>query len=71
MSISRITRERKLRISCERSLIHFLQNKNKLTAERIDQLNQNNTNLKITLYAIIILVSSITIAIAFSCLIRL
>ena len=43
----------------------FLEDQKKLTAERIDQLNQNNTNLKITLYAIIILVSAITIATAF------
>ncbi|MFK9091503.1 CHASE3 domain-containing protein [Bacillus salipaludis] len=42
----------------------FLANEKKLTAERIVQLNQNNTNLKITLYAIIILVSAITIATA-------
>ena len=32
-----------------------------MTAERIDQLNQNNANLKITLYAIIISVTFITI----------
>jgi two-component system, chemotaxis family, sensor kinase CheA len=44
----------------------FLAEEKKLTAERIDQLNQNNTNLKITLYAIILLVILITIAIAFS-----
>ena len=43
----------------------FLAEEKKLTAERIDQLNQNNTNLKITLYAIIILVTAITIATAF------
>ena len=43
----------------------FLTEEKKLTAERIDQLNQNNTNLKITLYAIIILVTAITIATAF------
>lgn len=43
----------------------FLAEEKKLTAERIDQLNQGNTNLKITLYAIIILVTAITIATAF------
>ena len=43
----------------------FLVNERQLTAERISQLNQNNTNLKITLYAIIILVTVITIATAF------
>ena len=32
----------------------FLANEKKLTAERIDQLNESNTNLIITLYAIII-----------------
>ncbi|MFJ7726071.1 CHASE3 domain-containing protein [Neobacillus sp. NPDC097160] len=42
----------------------FLANEKKLTAERIVQLSQNNTNLKITLYAIIVLVSVITIATA-------
>ena len=34
----------------------FLAEEKKVTAERIDQLNQNNSNLRITLYAIIILV---------------
>jgi two-component system, chemotaxis family, sensor kinase CheA len=43
----------------------FLAEEKKLTAERIDQLNQGNTNLKITLYTIIILVTAITIATAF------
>lgn len=43
----------------------FLANEKQLTADRISQLNQNNTNLKITLYAIIILVTVITIATAF------
>ena len=35
----------------------FLANEKKVTAERIEQLNESNRNLKITLYAIIILVT--------------
>jgi len=43
----------------------FLSAEKKLTVERIEQLNQNNRNLKITLYAIIALVTAITLATAF------
>lgn len=43
----------------------FLQEEKKLTAERIDKLNQNNFNLKITFYTIIILVTAITLLTAF------
>ncbi len=43
----------------------FLANEKKLTAERIDRLNESNRNLIITLYAIIISVTVITISTAF------
>ena len=43
----------------------FLANEKKLTAERIDKLNESNRNLLITLYAIIISVTVITISTAF------
>ncbi|MFZ7943207.1 CHASE3 domain-containing protein [Neobacillus sp. 19] len=42
----------------------FLAIEKKLSAERIEKLNQNNTNLKITLYTIILLVTVITLATA-------
>ncbi|KLT15498.1 histidine kinase [Neobacillus vireti] len=42
----------------------FLANEKKITTERTKQLNESNMNLKITLYAIIILVTVITIATA-------
>lgn len=42
----------------------FLEKEKKLTIERTSHLKQNNTNLKITLYAIIILVTVITIVTA-------
>ncbi|MCM3763988.1 CHASE3 domain-containing protein [Neobacillus niacini] len=45
-------------------LTSFLEKEKKLTEERTSELRQNNTNLKITLYAIIILVTVITIATA-------
>ncbi|TDK64006.1 response regulator [Bacillus salipaludis] len=44
----------------------FLNEEKQLTAQRIDKLNQNNINLKITFYTIIILVSIITLVTAFS-----
>ena len=43
----------------------FLANEKKMTAERIDRLNESNRNLIITLYAIIISVTVITISTAF------
>ena len=43
----------------------FLENEKKLTTERIDRLNESNRNLIITLYAIIISVTVITISTAF------
>ena len=43
----------------------LLSNQIKLATERISMLNQSNTNLKITLYVIIILVTVITISTAF------
>ncbi|GHH98762.1 ATP-binding protein [Neobacillus kokaensis] len=43
----------------------FLANERKMTNQRIDMLRQNNNNLKITLYAIILLVTAITVATAF------
>jgi two-component system, chemotaxis family, sensor kinase CheA len=45
-------------------LTSFLEKEKKLTEKRIGELRQNNTNLKITLYAIIILVTVITMATA-------
>ncbi|MFF2447211.1 CHASE3 domain-containing protein [Neobacillus sp. NPDC058068] len=42
----------------------FLANEKKITTERTKELNQSNMNLKITLYAIILLVTVITIATA-------
>jgi len=42
----------------------FLENQNKLTSKRVEQLNQDNNNLKITLYGLIIVVTLITIATA-------
>ena len=42
----------------------FIAEEKDLTAERIDKLNQNNSNLRITLYTIIIFVTAITIATA-------
>ncbi|WP_462410263.1 CHASE3 domain-containing protein [Neobacillus sp. Marseille-QA0830] len=42
----------------------FLAAEKKLTSERINHLYQNNTNLKVALYAIIVLVSLVTIATA-------
>ncbi|MFD0826558.1 CHASE3 domain-containing protein [Neobacillus sp. M.A.Huq-85] len=44
----------------------FLKEEKQLTAERIDKLNQNNMNLRITFYTIIILVTIITLVTAFS-----
>ncbi|WP_231510767.1 CHASE3 domain-containing protein [Bacillus sp. UNC438CL73TsuS30] len=44
----------------------FLEEEKQLTAKRIDKLNQNNMNLRITFYTIIILVSIITLVTAFS-----
>ncbi|MED1469028.1 CHASE3 domain-containing protein [Bacillus salipaludis] len=44
----------------------FLNEEKQLTAQRIDKLNQNNMNLRITFYTIIILVSIITLVTAFS-----
>ncbi|MGG1396944.1 CHASE3 domain-containing protein [Bacillus salipaludis] len=44
----------------------FLEEEKQLTAQRIDKLNQNNMNLRITFYTIIILVSIITLVTAFS-----
>ena len=43
----------------------FLANEKKMTAERIDRLNESTRNLLITLYAIIISVTVITISTAF------
>ena len=43
----------------------FLENEKKLTTERIHRLNESNRNLIITLYAIIIAVTVITISTAF------
>lgn len=43
----------------------FLTEEKELTAERIEEIEENNANLKFTLYTIIILVSAITIATAF------
>jgi two-component system, chemotaxis family, sensor kinase CheA len=45
-------------------LTSFLENEKKLTEERTSELSQNNTNLKIILYAIIILVTVMTMATA-------
>jgi two-component system, chemotaxis family, sensor kinase CheA len=42
----------------------FLENQTKLTNQRVEQLSQDNNNLKITLYALIIVVTLITIATA-------
>ncbi len=42
----------------------FLTNEKQVTAKRTAQLNQNNTNLKFSLYALILLVTVITIATA-------
>jgi two-component system, chemotaxis family, sensor kinase CheA len=42
----------------------FLENQTKLTKQRVEQLNQDNNNLKITLYGLIIVVTLITIATA-------
>ncbi|WP_157273205.1 ATP-binding protein [Neobacillus bataviensis] len=56
---------KKLTDQLRTQLDSFLTNEKQLTANRITQLNQNNTNLKITLYAIIILVTVITIVTAF------
>lgn len=42
----------------------FLENEKKLTTERIEKLNQDNSNLKMSLYGLIILVTVITIATA-------
>ncbi len=43
----------------------FLTKEKKLTNERINELRQNNTNLKITLYALVVVVTVITLATAF------
>lgn len=45
-------------------LTSFLENEKKLTEDRTSELSQNNTNLKIILYAIIILVTVMTMATA-------
>lgn len=42
----------------------FLENQKNVTTERVEKLNQDNNNLKITLYALIIVVTLITIATA-------
>jgi two-component system, chemotaxis family, sensor kinase CheA len=42
----------------------FLENQKNLTSKRVEQLNQDNNNLKITLYGLIIVVTLITIATA-------
>lgn len=42
----------------------FLENQTNLTNKRVEQLNQDNTNLKITLYGIILVVTLITIGTA-------
>ncbi|MBY0145204.1 CHASE3 domain-containing protein [Neobacillus niacini] len=42
----------------------FLENQKSLTSKRVEQLNQDNNNLKITLYGLIIMVTLITIATA-------
>lgn len=42
----------------------FLENQTNLTNKRVEQLNQDNNNLKMTLYGIILMVSLITIATA-------
>lgn len=42
----------------------FLENQTKLTNQRVEQLNEDNNNLKITLYGLIIVVTLITIATA-------
>ncbi|SDN03489.1 CHASE3 domain-containing protein [Bacillus sp. OK048] len=42
----------------------FLENQKKRTKQRVEQLNQDNSNLKVTLYGIILVVSLITISTA-------
>ncbi len=42
----------------------FLTAEKKLTAERMDRINRNNANFKITLYTIIFLISAMTLAVA-------
>ncbi|MDR7079645.1 two-component system chemotaxis sensor kinase CheA [Neobacillus niacini] len=44
--------------------VSFLQHQTNLTNQRVEQLSQNNNNLKMTLYAIILVVTLITIATA-------
>ncbi|OIK16151.1 histidine kinase [Bacillus sp. MUM 116] len=58
-------RGKKLTDQLKQQFDSFLQEEKKLTAERIDKLNQNNFNLKITFYTIIILVTAITLLTAF------
>lgn len=55
---------KKLTDQLRTQLDSFLANEKKITTERTKQLNQSNMNLKITLYAIILLVTVITIATA-------
>ncbi|MFJ5717144.1 CHASE3 domain-containing protein [Neobacillus sp. NPDC093127] len=55
---------KKLTDQLRTQLDSFLANEKKITTERTKQLNQSNMNLKITLYAIILLVTMITIVTA-------